>query len=243
MSEAAGAGSPRGFLATLAGVYSAPGATFTAIAPRPSFWAPLLVFVAAGALFNAVWLHHLDPREFARTEIEDSPFAEQMSAAQRAEGIERQARIFPFVAWLGPLVLSPLSLVVVTLVYLFVLRFFYAADITFRQSLAVVSWTFLAVALVTLPLTLLVLALRQDWNVDPRTALQANLSVLLDKRSAPRAVYSLADSLDLFSAWALALLSIGYGAATGRGAGRAAVGVLVAWGIYVLGKAALAAIF
>ncbi len=243
MSEAAGAGSPRGFLATLAGVYTAPGATFAAIAAKPSFWAPLLVFVAAGALFNAVWLHQLDPREFARAEIEDSPFAEQMSPEQRAEGIERQARIFPFVAWLGPLVLSPLSLLIVAVVYLFVFRFFYAADVSFKQSLAVVSWTFLAVALVTLPLTLLVLGLKQDWNVDPRSALQANLSVLLDKGSAPRAMYSLADSLDLLSAWALALLSAGYAAVSARRVGQAAVGVVALWAVYVLGKAALSAVF
>jgi len=243
MSEPAGVGPPRGFLATLAGVYRSPAQTLAFIAARPVYWAPLLVFVAAGALFNAVWLHQLDPREFARTEIEDSPFAEQMSPEQRAEGIERQAHIFPLVAWLGPLVLSPLSLVVVALVYLFVFRFFYAAEATFRQSLAVVSWTSLAVALVTLPLTLLVLGLKQDWNVDPRTALQANLSVLLDKGSAPRAVYSIAESLDLFSAWMLALLSIGYGAATGRRAGQAAVGVAAVWAVYVLGKAALSSFF
>jgi hypothetical protein len=243
MSEAAGAGSPRGFLATLAGVHTAPGATFAAIAAKPSFWTPLLVFVAAGALFNAVWLHQLDPREFARAEIEDSPFAEQMSPEQRAQGIESQAGIFPFVAWLGPLVLSPLSLLIVAVVYLFVFRFFYAAEVTLSQSLAVVSWTFLAVALVTLPLTLLVLGLKQDWNVDPRTALQANLSVLLDKLSASRAVYSLAEDVDLFSAWSLALLSIGYAAATPTSTRRAAVGVIAPWAILVLGKAALAAFF
>ena len=243
MSEAAGADSPRGLLATLAGVYVSPGPTLASITARPAFWAPLLVFVAAGALFNAVWLRQLDPREFARTEIEDSPFAGQMSPEQRAEGIERQARIFPFVAWLGPLVLSPLSLLIVALVYLFVFRFFYGADVTFKQSLAIVSWTFLAVALVTMPLTLLVLGLKQDWNVDPRTALQANLSVLLDKGSVPRALYSLAESLDLFSAGALALLSAGYAAASGRRAGQAAVGVAAVWAVYVLGKAALAAVF
>lgn len=243
MSEAAGADAPAGFFATLAGVYVAPGPTFASLVRRPAFWAPLLVFVAAQALFNAVWLHELDPREFARIEVEESPFMDRMSPAQRAEGIERQARIFPFVAWLDPLVLSPLSLVVTALVYLFVFRFFYAAEVAFRQSLAVVCWTFLAAAVVTLPLMLLVLYLKEDWNVDPRTGLQANVTLLLDKGSAPRALYAIAESLDLFSAWMLALLSIGYGAASARPAGRAAVGVIAVWAVYVLGKAALAAVF
>jgi hypothetical protein len=243
MSEPAEAPPPRGFLATLAGVYLAPGATFAAIAARPSCWAPLLVYVAASAAFNAVWLHKLDPAEFARVQIEDSPIAERLTPDQRARGAEQEARLFPFRAWLGPLVGWPLALTLVALCYLFLFRFFYGADLTFKQSLAIVSWTFLAVALVTLPLTLLVLYLKEDWNVDPETALRANLTLLLDKPSVPRPIHALAESLDLFSAWALALLSIGYGAASGRRAGRAAVGVVSGWAIYVLGKAALAAVF
>ena len=243
MSEAAGEEAPAGFFVTLAGVYLSPGPAFAAIARRPAFWGPLLAFVAAGLLFNAIWLHKLDPREFARVQIDDSPFAERMSPEQRAAGIEQQARVFPYVAWLGPLVFSPLAALVVAAVFLAVFRFFYGADVTFRQSLAVVSWAFLAGVLLTIPLTLIVLLLKDDWNVDPRTALQANPTLLLDKASVPRAVYALAESLDLFSAWILTLLSIGYGAASGRRAGQAAIGVVAVWALYVLGKAALAAVF
>lgn len=243
MSEAAGGEPPRGFLATLAGVYATPGAVFAAIAARPSFWAPLLVFVAASAAFNAVWLHKLDPAEFARVQIEDSPMAERLTPEQRARGLEQEARLFPFRAWLGPLVGWPLALILVALVYLFLFRFFYGADLTFKQSLTIVSWTFLAVALVTLPLTLLVLYLKEDWNVDPETALQANLTLLLEKASVSRPIYAIAESVDLFSAWMLALLSIGYGAAIGRRPRPAAVGVIAMWVLYVLGKAALAAVF
>jgi hypothetical protein len=243
MSEPAGDGAPRGFFATLAGLYVEPGATFAAIAGRPAFWAPLLAFVATAVAFNAVWLSQVDPAEFARVQIEESPWADRLSPAQKAEGIEQQARIFPFTVWLGPLVFLPLAAVLVAVVYLFVFRFFYGSETTFAQSRAIAAWTFMAVTLVTTPLTLLVLHLREDWNVDPRTALQANPTLLLDKAAVPRAVYSIAESLDLFSAWMLALFAVGYGAASGRGAGPAAIGVLVPWGIYVLGKAALASVF
>jgi Yip1-like protein len=243
MSEAAGAGAPRGFFATLAGVCFAPAETFAAIARRPRFGAAFLALVAAGSIFNGIWLHQLDAREFARVQIDDSPFAERMSPEQRAEGIERQAGIFPFVAWLGPLVVSPLAVLLVAALYLFVFRFFYAGEVTFTQSLSIVSWTFLAGALVTAPLSLLVLHLKEDWNVDPRTALQANLTLLLDKATIPRPVYSIAESLDLFSAWMLTLLCVGYGSATGRRPAQAAAGVLIPWVLYVLGKAALASVF
>jgi hypothetical protein len=231
------------FLARLAGLYFNPGETMRAIARQPSFWPPLLAFVALGTAFNAVWLHKIDPAEFARVQIEDSPLAERLSPQERAEAIAQQARVFPGRSLLAPLVFSPLTVVLIAVFFLFVFRFFYAAEVTFRQSLSIVAWTYLAVFLITMPLTLLVLYLKEDWNVDPPTALQANLTLLFDKSSVSRAVYSLADSLDLVSAWMLALLSMGYAAAAGIRVGRAAIGVIAVWAVSVLGKAALAAFF
>ena len=63
MSEAAGEERPAGFFPTLAGIYVTPRRTLAAVARRPAVWAPLFAFVAAQALFNAVWLLKLDPRE------------------------------------------------------------------------------------------------------------------------------------------------------------------------------------
>ena len=243
MSEGAEADPSSGLRARLAGLYFNPGKTMRAIARQPSFWAPLLAFVALGTVFNAVWLHAIDPVEFARVQIEDSPLVERLSPEQRAEGIAQQARVFPLRSWLWPLVFSPLSLVLVAAVYLAVFRFFYGGEVSFLQSLSIVAWTYLVVFLISLPLTLLVLYLKQDWNLDPSTALQANLSLIVDKGSVPRAVYALAEGLDLFSAWTLALLSMGFAAACGIRAGRAAIGVVAVWAVAVLGKAALAAFF
>ena len=234
---------PSGFAAILGDLYFSPGEAFQPIARRPAFWAPLLAYVVLGAAFNAVWLHFIDPAEFARVQIEDSPIAERLSPQDRAEGIAGEARRLPYTSWLGPLLLSPLNVALVAGVFLFVFRFLYGGDVTFKQSLAVVAWTFLAVALVTQPLILVVLYLRDDWTADPQRALQANLSLLLDRASVPRAVFSVAESVDLFSAWTVTLLSIGYAAAAGIRVGRAAIGVVAAWAVYVVGKAALAAFF
>ena len=52
-----------------------------------------------------------------------------------------------------------------------------------------------------------------------------------------------AGSLDLFSFWVMALLAVGFGAAVKKPASSAAIGIVVLWGIYVMGKAAMAAIF
>ena len=60
---------------------------------------------------------------------------------------------------------------------------------------------------------------------------------------APAGVFmSLATSLDLFSIWLILLLAVGFSAAQPRKLtfGKALAGVLIPWGIYVVGKAALA---
>jgi predicted lysophospholipase L1 biosynthesis ABC-type transport system permease subunit len=66
--------------------------------------------------------------------------------------------------------------------FLFVFRFFYAAEVNFRQALMIVSSSFAAVALLTTPLMLGVLALKGDWTIPPQEALQANLTLFLERQ-------------------------------------------------------------
>lgn len=145
--------------------------------------------------------------------------------------------------WVGPLVFVPLGCLALAGLYLFVFRFLFGGDVTFGQSAAVLAWSFVAVGLITTPLTLLVMALKGDWNVDPRTALQADVSVFLDRAATPKPLYSLAESLDLFSFWILGLLAAGYGVANRKTTAWALAGVVGVWAIYVLGKVGLAAVF
>ena len=124
----------------------------------------------------------------------------------------------------------PAAYAALAAVFLVVYRFFYAAEVSYRQSLAVVAWTAAAFRLVTTPLVLLVMSLRGDWNVDPQEALQASPAALLDRATTPPALFAVAETLDLFSLWVIALLSIGYAAVIGSPrrsgglGGRGAVG-------------------
>jgi hypothetical protein len=93
------------------------------------------------------------------------------------------------------------------------------------------------------PLSLLVMALKDEWSVDPHSVVQASAAALLDKATTSKPLYELAGSLDLFSFWLIALLSIGYGAVIRAPASTAAWGVVTLWAVYVAGKCALAALF
>jgi Yip1 domain len=233
----------RGFLATLVDVFVAPGDAFRAIAARPRFVAPLVMAVGIGLLFSAVWTNWVDPVEFMRIQMEESGGADRVQPEKRAEVIETQAKFFNVFAWIGPLVFAPLMYAALAGLFLFVYRFFYGAEATYAQSLAVLAWSFAAFGLVLNPLIIIVMALKNEWNVDPHSVVQASAAALLDKSTTSKPLYAFASSLDLFSFWLIALLSIGYGAVIRKPASTAAWGIIVLWAVYVLGKAALSAVF
>jgi energy-coupling factor transporter transmembrane protein EcfT len=232
-----------GFLSTLLGLYVAPVETFRAIAASPTFALPFLGIVLVTGAFTFVWLRNADPVEVSRVQLEETGVFDRFPPEQHAELVAWQARRFRTFAWLGVLVFAPIAFVALAAVFLFIYRFFYEAETTFRQSLAVVAWSLLAFYLVVTSLMLLVLKLRGDWNVDPHGVIQANAGALVEKGAVPKPLHALLDVFDLFSLWILFLLAAGYAATARRSVGSAAVGVLVLWGIYVLMKVALAAIF
>jgi hypothetical protein len=232
----------RGFLQRLAGVFFSPSEEFADVVRRPRFLAPLLGAVVLNVVFTVLWVRNVDPAAYMRARIEESPQAARMEPEQRAQVIAQQAQFFPVFVWLGP-VFALLFVTIVASLYLFVFRFFLASEVDFPQSITVVAWSFFAVGLVTTPLTLLVLHLKGDWTLEPQNALQANLSVFLERGSAPAWLYTLAGSFDLFSFWMLFLMAAGFAAASRRTFGSALGGVLSLWVIYVLGKAGLAALF
>jgi len=243
MADAVVEASEGGFAQQLAGLYLSPREAFRSILGRPKLVVPLLGLVAIQVLFTAFWMRKIDPLDFVKTQIEESGRADRIPPEKREEVFEQQAKFFKVIGWVGALVGAPILVLVVGSLYLFVFRFLFGGDVTFGQALTIVAWSFLATALVTTPLTYLTLSLKGDWNVNPQDALQANLAALLDKETAPKPLYALAGSLDLFSFWVLWLLSVGFGVASRRPTSAAAMGVVGVWAVYVLGRVGFAAVF
>jgi Yip1-like protein len=232
----------RGFFAHLGGLLFSPGAEFKSIVSRPRFWAPLLVGAVLTLGFTVIWTGKVDPREFFRNQMEQSPRTSQMPPDQMERVITMQSRFFRPASIFFAVVGGPIFTVVMSLIYLFVFRFIYGSQVTFRQSLTIICWTYLVIALVTTPLILLVYFMKGDWNLTPDVVLQANLAALLDRQKTARWLYTLASSIDLFEAWRIALLSLGFGAAMRRPASAALGGILGLWALYVLVRVALAAV-
>jgi len=232
-----------GLIQNVGGLLFSPREEFPSIVARPRFWLPLACRMVIGIAFTAFWLQKVDAREFMRAQIVESGRADKMPPGQMDQVLDAQAGFFRPISWASAILAAPIIVFVVGGLYLFVFRFFYAGNLTFAQSLAIVAWSFFMLALVTTPLILAVMAMKGDWNINPQEALQANLAMFLDRPTTAKPLYKLAESLDLFSFWVIWLLAAGYGIATRRTTGAAAAGVIGVWALYVLGKVALAAIF
>ena len=232
-----------GFFQNLVDMYFSPREAFTRILRAPRILVPLVAYVLIVLGFTGVWMSKMDAREFMRTQIEESPRADQMSAEQKEQIIETQAKFMSVGGWvIGPVFIA-IMLLVVSGALMFVYRFFYAGDVSFKQAFAIVIWVFLAVSVISVPVTLAVLALKGDWNIDPNQAVMANLGLLLDKATAAKPLWALATSFDVFNLWMVFLMAVGFGVATRKSTSSAIWGVGTTWAILVLCKVGWAAIF
>ena len=166
-----------------------------------------------------------------------------MTAEQKQAVIETQTKMMPILGWVfGPVFIAILILCV-SGGLMFVFRFFYGGDVGFKQALAIVIWTFLAVSIVSVPVTLSVLSLKGDWNLDPNQAVQANLGLLLDKSTAAKPLWALFTSIDVFVLWMVVLLAVGFGVAIKKPTASTLWGVLIPWLVFVGIKVGATALF
>jgi hypothetical protein len=236
--EAAG-----GFFQNLVDVFFSPREAFTRIVRTPSILLPLVGYVILVLGFTGIWMQKMDAREFMKTQIEESGRADKIPAEQREAIIEQQAKWMPVFAWvMGPVGIA-VTLLVIAGALMFIFRFFYSSEVTFRQAFAIVTWIFFAVGLVSTPLILLVLQLKGDWNINPQEAIQANLGLLLDKSTAAKPLWALLSSIDLFSLWMIFLLAVGFGVASRKPTSSAIWGVAIPWIVIVLCKVGWSAMF
>lgn len=231
-----------GFFQNLIDVYFSPREAFNRIVARPAFLLPLVGQLVLAAAFSGIWLQKVDPREFMKTQLEESGQMEKIPAERREAVMEMAPMQLKIGASVGVL-FAPLVVLVVGGVLMGVFRFFYSSEVTFKQALAVTAWSFFALALVSTPLLLLVLQLKGDWNLNPQEVIQANPGLFLEKAATAKPLWSLLTSLDLFSLWLAFLLAAGFGVASRKTTGAAFWGVAIPWAVIVLCKVGWAAIF
>lgn len=244
------AAEPKGFLSRLSGVYFSPGETFKEIGLAPRVLVPIIALVIVGLLVAVALTARLDlgammADNFSKQVADGKMTQEQVARALPMATTIAKVNIFVFGS-LGGLIAS---LVVAGVFKLASLAL--GAENTYKQLLAVTLYSFLAVSIVSSVVFVILLFLKptdemtfDNLNNVVGSNLGALLTMAMGKDALPKFVVALAQRVDLFSIWIIALLSIGYAAVSRRlKTGTAAMTLGLLYGAYALIAATAASIF
>ncbi len=235
----------------LFGTLFSPVETYNDINRKPTWLTPMLIAVVAGIVFGLFLNWKLDAgwTEFMRKTLTDQ--AQQSGGQPPTAAQIQQATFFLKVYFVAVSILAPPILYLILSGVFALGMMLMGAQTTFKKILSVVAWTFCSVGIVSLLVTVASLMLRDaeslaelnPQNIDTINA--TNLGALLSSDSA-KWLKAVASSLDVFSFWIMALLTVGLAAIAGKRSIKASsTGAMVVglWLAYVAVKAAMTAIF
>ncbi len=230
----------------LSGIFFEPRATFQDVDRREG-WLGIFLLICALALTSMYVLTiRIDHETYMRKALEMSPFTRNLSEPQIQEIVSRpQSAVQRYSGF----VLAPVGVLVTYLVMaaaLMVTFLVMGASLNFKKSFAVTIWGLAPSGIVLTLLGILFMYVKdpETLALDPGKNVASNLGLLVSDKAHP-ALASLLGSIDIFSAWSIALLAIGFSVISHQKltVKSAALGVMIPWLIWVLGKAGFAALF
>jgi hypothetical protein len=253
MSAQAQEGARLGPIERFTGVLFSPGETYQDINRKPTWIVPTIIgiIIAIASTIFFTWRVNPDWNRFVREQVRQrvDKVGGQMPSEEQ---IQQQVRITQTFAKFGPAIAA----IVVPLFYLILAGIFalglmlLQAKTTFKRILSVVAWTWAPIGLVSNIVFAASLMLQDRQALDninpqnPTANIPTNLGPLLPSDAAAP-LQAIASSLDVFTIWALVLLSIGFAAISGSRkitAKKTAVLVFGLWAVWVVIKIGFAVI-
>ncbi len=220
--------------ARVVNTFIAPSKTFADIRRSASWWLPFLLIVAIMAGFFTLAVKKIGPEAIVESQMRMMPkvaaMIDQMPPEQKAS---TQQSMLNRTKW-TPLTTSIFQIVaflIVAAVLLGTFNFGFAAELKYKQSLAIVAYSNLAATLkfVIAGIVLLMGVNPEGYNI--QNPLASNLSVLFDPVQHGF-LYGLGMFADVFMIWTLILGGIGFSLVSGKVKRSSAM--LVVFGWYVL---------
>ena len=191
-------------------VLFSPGKTIEDIVRKPSWLLPIVVLTLLSIAVSVGINQRVNWREFMSQQLEKSPQAAQLSPEQKEQRIEGGAKITPIITYCIGVVGPILGALIFALVFWGAYSLLGGASTNFSTSMAIASHAFMT-GLVSSPLLLLVIFLKQPGTLDLENPLASNLAAVLPDDSAKWLV-ALCKSFDVFTFWTLILIAIGFAA-------------------------------
>jgi hypothetical protein len=228
----------------LSGTFTSPANTFAGLVRRPTWWLPLLLWLAGIAVVVLVSTPKIDMERTFREmfEARAAKTGQSMSDQQIREMVARSDR--------SPAKAAGWALPTSAIMFLFVTLLLWGgarasgSEARFPQVMAVWSHANLPNVvglLVAIPI-LASLPEASETQFSIQKALKSNVGAFLPP-DVPVFLSSIASSIDIFSLAALGLLVVGMKKLPEMPSGGAVAVPVVLWALYVLGKAAIAAVF
>ena len=216
------AGRPKHFFARLVGVYFSPRETFREIGMSPQVLVPIVALIIVGVLTGWYLSSSIDMESVIASQMEQAVAQGRISQEQAAQ----QTAIVSKYAGAQLLVGIPLASIIMVLVIAAgfkLISSLIGAGNRFKALLAVTLYTMLAVSIVQSALTVLILTIKGTAEVDAsniNSLVASNLGAILagvmGDDALPGFLMRLARFIDLFAAWIIALLAVGYTAVSRR---------------------------
>ena len=235
------------FAQRLTGIFFEPGRTFADINKKPSWLGIFLLMSVFTLALSYVSATRIDPEVAIRKALEASPF--QLSEEQKEQaiqqGVARQQN--PLYRYGTPLIAPVFVLILYAIMAgVFLLIFvLMGAPPTYKKAYAVTMWGLSPPGIIQQILGIVLLYIKDPNTIDiAQGIVMSNLGGLVDSKAHP-VLGSLLSSIDLFSFWSIILLAIGFAAISAKKLTmkKAAVGIVIVWALYVLGKMGFRAIF
>jgi hypothetical protein len=190
------------------GVLFSPQKTFEDIVRKPSWVVPIVLLTILSIVVGYALAQRVNWRDYISQQMDKRPQTAQLSPDQKERQIDAAVKFTtPFVYAVG--VVGPVILALVfALVFWGAYSLMGGISTNFSTAFAITAHA-LMTGLVSSPLLILVLFLKDPSAIDPNNPLASNIAAILPDDSAQWLV-ALCKSFDVFTFWTLILLAIGF---------------------------------
>lgn len=248
--DAAPTPKPQNFFSRLLGVYFSPGETFADIGRAPNLLLPILASLLLGLVISLAMTKRLDIPGMYSQLFQQAVADGKMQQEQADQQIKFMSSFGKWQILIFGTLANLLSALIIGGVFKLTSAVM-GKENKFKAVFAVTLYTFLAVGVVSSIVFITLLYLKDPSEITFNNLGQlvssnvgSWLALALGENAVPKFVMGLAQRLDIFAAWMIALLSIGYSAVTVKlKAASAATWLVVLYLVYAVVAAGFSAIF
>jgi hypothetical protein len=234
---------PMSELSRIAGVFVSPSKTFADVAKRPRWYIPVILLTILAVAMTVCISQRIGFERIVRQSIEQSSRAQSMTPEQINQAVAMGSKIGAGFGYAAALVGVTISVLVISAVLMLIANGMLGAQIRFAQMMGITAYASL-VGLITIPLTIAVMFLKNPDDYDMRNPLAFNPGAFLNPETSSKWLIALASSFDLFTFWTMFLLAIGIHAAAPKvETTKAFFAILLPWMLWVLIKTGWVGLF